>query len=58
VRWLTISDRNRAVVEDVQRIRDHPLVAREIPIYGYVCDVKTGRLVEVPEATRAGKPLK
>src|SRR5262247_883179 len=49
VRWLTISDRNKAVVEDVQRIRDHPLVAKEIPIYGYVYDVKSGRLIEVPE---------
>jgi carbonic anhydrase len=56
VRWLTISDRNKAVVEDVQRIRQHPLVAKEIPIYGYVYDVKSGRLIEVPEATRAGKP--
>jgi carbonic anhydrase len=58
VRWLTISDRNKAVVEDVQRIRQHPLIAKEIPIYGYVYDVKNGRLVEVPEATRAGKPVK
>jgi len=58
VRWLTISDRNKAVVEDVQRIRAHPLIAKEIPIYGYVYDVKSGSLVEVPEATRAGKPLK
>jgi carbonic anhydrase len=28
-----------------------------IPIYGYVYDVKTGRLVEVPEATAIGKAL-
>ena len=32
----------------------HPLVPGDIPIYGYIYDVKTGRLVEVPEATRAG----
>jgi carbonic anhydrase len=25
-----------------------------IPIYGYLYDVTTGRLVEVPEATTAG----
>lgn len=36
VRWLTISDRDQAVVEDVQRIRSHPLVPKDIPIYGYV----------------------
>jgi carbonic anhydrase len=55
VDWLTIRDREDSVVEDVRRIRNHPLVPVEIPIYGYVYDVRTGRLVEVPEATRAGK---
>jgi len=53
--WLTISDANRSVVEDVSRIRAHPLVPARIPIYGYVYDVTTGRLVEVPEATAAGR---
>ena len=40
---------------DVQRIRSHPLVPRDIPIYGYIYDVANGRLVEVPEATQIGK---
>jgi carbonic anhydrase len=53
--WLTISDREGCVVEDVSRIRAHPLVPARIPIYGYLYDVKTGRLVEVPEATAAGR---
>jgi carbonic anhydrase len=54
--WLTISDRDQSVVEDVARIRAHPLVERTIPIYGYVYDVKTGKLNEVPDATKAGRP--
>jgi carbonic anhydrase len=53
--WLTISDRENSVVTDVTRIRAHPLVPRRIPIYGYVYDVKSGRLNEVPEATEIGK---
>jgi carbonic anhydrase len=53
--WLTISDPEQSVVEDVSRIRAHPLVPSGIPIYGYIYDVKTGRLVEVPDATAAGK---
>ncbi len=53
--WLTIADREQSVVEDVRRIRQHPLVPARIPVYGYVYDVKSGRLVEVPEATTAGK---
>jgi len=43
------------VLEDVQRIRNHPLVPGNIPIYGYIYDVKSGKLVEVPAATAAGR---
>lgn len=53
--WLTISDITESVIEDVTRIRNHPLVPSDIPIYGYIYDVKTGRLEEVPGATQAGK---
>jgi carbonic anhydrase len=53
--WLTIADREGAVVDDVRAIRSHPLVPARIPVYGYIYDVKTGRLGEVPEATEAGK---
>lgn len=57
VKWLTISDRYASVVEDVQRIREHPLVPKHIPIYGYIYDVKNGRLIEVPQATAIGAAL-
>lgn len=52
--WLTISEQAQSVAEDVQRIKNHPLVPSNIPVYGYIYDVKTGRLVEVPEATKVG----
>jgi carbonic anhydrase len=52
--WLTISDNARSVTEDVTRIRNHPLVPAGIPIYGYIYDVTTGRLVEIADATEAG----
>ena len=55
--WLTISENAQSVVEDVQRIRSHPLVPGRIPIYGYIYDVATGRLVEVPDATAAGRAV-
>jgi len=42
------------VVDDVRRIRSHPLVPGGIPIYGYIYQVESGRLLEVPEATAAG----
>ncbi len=53
--WLTISEGTHSLVEDVTRIRNHPLVPSTIPIYGYIYDVKTGRLEEVAEATAAGQ---
>ena len=53
--WLTIADREQSVVDDVRRIRNHPLVPPTIPIYGYVYNVRTGGLAEVAEATEAGR---
>ncbi len=53
--WLTISDLAGSVVEDVTRIKNHPLVPKDIPVYGYIYDVKTGGLIEVPEATAIGR---
>jgi carbonic anhydrase len=56
VDWLPISDNAESVAEDVARIRNHPLVPGRIPIYGYLYDVTSGRLVEVPEAMKIGQP--
>ncbi len=53
--WLTIADQRQSVVDDVRRIREHPLVPSSIPIHGYVFDVRSGRLIEVEEATAVGK---
>jgi carbonic anhydrase len=52
--WLTISDQAESVTEDVVRIRSSALVPKNIPVYGYIYEVTSGRLVEVPEATEAG----
>jgi carbonic anhydrase len=52
--WLTIKDQTESVRADVRRIRSHPLVPKEIPIYGYIYDVTNGKLVEVPGASDRG----
>jgi carbonic anhydrase len=52
--WLTFKDPTSALITDVRRIRNHPLIPDRIPIYGFVYDVRTGRLNEVPEATEIG----
>lgn len=53
--WLTIRDQAASVATDVDRIRNHSLVPTDIPIYGYIYQVETGRLLEVPEASLIGK---
>lgn len=53
--WLTIKDQAESVREDVDRIKSHTLVPADIPVYGYIYDVKSGQLIEVPEDTAAGK---
>ncbi len=55
IEWLTIADQEQSVRDDVQRIRQHPLVPENIAIYGYIFDVNTGKLIEVPEAKSLGK---
>jgi carbonic anhydrase len=54
IEWFTIPDQKQAVVDDVQRIRTHPLVPKSIPVYGYIYDVKNGKLIEIEEATTVG----
>ena len=54
VNWLTIADNAASVVEDVRRIKAHPLVPDQIPVYGYIYDCRSGQLVEIPDATAAG----
>ncbi|WP_251880165.1 beta-class carbonic anhydrase [Grimontia kaedaensis] len=57
VNWLTFSDLEASVVEDVKRIKSSSLVSKDIPVYGYVFDCETGRLIEVEEATKAGTAI-
>jgi len=54
IEWLTIADPMQAVIDYVNRLRNHPLIPRSIPIYGYVYNVTTGELVEVEGAKKAG----
>jgi carbonic anhydrase len=54
IEWLTVKDAKQAVLDDVARVRNHPLVPRGIPVYGFIYDVKSGKLLEVEGARAAG----
>jgi len=57
ISWLTIQDLAASVVVDVERIRTHPLVPKTVPLHGFIYEVTTGRLVEVPQATERGRAI-
>ena len=54
IEWLTIKDQRQSVLDDVARIRNHPLVPKSIPVHGYVYDVAHGKLTEVEGARAVG----
>ncbi len=54
IEWLTVKDPKQAVLNDVARIRAHPLIPKSITVYGYIYDVKSGKLIEVEGARAAG----
>ena len=56
IKWHTITEQDESVLQDVRRIREHPLVPGDIAIFGFVYDVRTGKLNEVSVASAAGRP--
>jgi len=55
VEWLTVKDARQAVLDDVARIRNHPLIPKSIPVHGYIYDVKSGKLQEAEGAKALGE---
>ena len=53
IEWLTIKNQKQSVIDDVARIRNHPLVPKSIPVHGYLYDVRSGKLLEVEAAKSA-----
>lgn len=51
--WLTFKNETESVIEDVKRIRNNPMVPSSIPIYGYVYDCGSGKLLEVSDVNQA-----
>ena len=46
--FLPFSDLERSVRDDVAAIRTSPLLLKDLPVRGFIYDVRTGRLQEVP----------
>ncbi|SRR5260370_6439292 len=54
IEWLTIKDQRQSVLDDIARIRNHPLVPKSVPVHGYIYNVTHGKLVEVEGARAVG----
>lgn len=50
INWLTIPEQKQSIIEDLNRIKNHPLVNKDVIIRGYLYDVRTGLLAEIHPA--------
>jgi carbonic anhydrase len=55
VAFLAFDDVERSVQDDLEDYARSPLVMHDIPVRGFVYDVKTGALTEVKAAARRGR---
>ena len=53
INWLTIADEKQAIIDDVERIHNHPLVPKTIPVYGLLYDVYSEKLTEITSLKKA-----
>jgi len=51
VDFLPFPDLDQSVRDDVRAIRESPLIADQVPVSGFVYDVRTGRLQAVDRAS-------
>ena len=49
--WLTMNNLEESVLEDMKKIRNHPLVPKNISIYGFIFNVNDGIMKEVAQTT-------
>lgn len=52
--FLPFSDLRQSVLDDVALLKKSPLIL-EVPITGYVYDVKTGRIEQVEDCSRSSR---
>ncbi len=53
-RLYSFTDAEQNTKEQTQKARSHPWISKEVPIRGFVYDVKTGRLSEVSPNGKTG----
>jgi len=52
-RFYAFPDLEKNVRQQIQRVKSHPWIPADIPVRGFIYDVKTGKLNEVVSAEKA-----
>lgn len=47
MRFFSFKDPEQNTRDQIQKVRSHPWIAKEVPVRGFVFDVKTGLLTEI-----------
>jgi carbonic anhydrase len=47
MRFFSYQDPVRHTREQIEKVRSHPWIAKEVPVRGFVLDMETGRLTEI-----------
>ena len=50
MKWYTFSNLKESISEDLEKIKNHPLIPKNINIYGFIYDAKTGKLQPIEPA--------
>lgn len=50
MKWYTFSNLKESILEDLEKIKNHPLIPKNINIYGFIYDAKTGKLQPIEPA--------
>jgi carbonic anhydrase len=52
MRFFSYKDPEQNTREQIQKVRSHPWIAKDVPVRGFVSDVETGLLTEIHAATK------
>jgi carbonic anhydrase len=52
MRFFSYKDPERNTLEQIEKVRSHPWIAKEIPVRGFIFDVESGAISEVLGASR------
>ena len=47
MKWYTFLNLKESILEDLEKIKNHPLIPKNINIHGFIYDVKTGKLESI-----------